>query len=94
MKSGLIHRDRYLFEDGTIVEMVIWRVPKPVAGSLHYYKYRLFYGRPGHRIIGYDNERLKGDHRHFEDVQEPYQFSTVDNLIRDFLADVFKRRSS
>ncbi|HEX9877116.1 MAG TPA: DUF6516 family protein [Gammaproteobacteria bacterium] len=44
--------------------MVIWKVPKPVEGSLHPYKYRLFFGRPGERIVGYDNERSKGDHRH------------------------------
>jgi uncharacterized protein with HEPN domain len=42
---------------------VIWRVPTPVKGSTHHYKYRLFYGHPGKRIVGYDNERLKGRSR-------------------------------
>ncbi|HTY48422.1 MAG TPA: DUF6516 family protein [Steroidobacteraceae bacterium] len=39
--------------------MVIWRVPRPVKGSSHPYKYRLFYGSPQGRIVGYDNERGK-----------------------------------
>lgn len=46
--------------------MVIWRVPSPVPPSAHRLKYSLFYGRPGVRAVGYDNERGKGDHRHFE----------------------------
>jgi hypothetical protein len=50
-----------------ILEMVIWQVPEPVEGSVHRYKrykHRLFYGRSGRRIVGYDNERSKGDDRH------------------------------
>lgn len=58
MKARLLHRDRFDFDDGTTVEMVIWSVPTPVAGSSHGYKYRLYFGRPGERLIGYDNERL------------------------------------
>ncbi|MDZ7842941.1 MAG: DUF6516 family protein [Gammaproteobacteria bacterium] len=93
MDAELIHRDRFLFDDGAIVEMVIWRVPKPVPGSAHHYKYRLFYGYPDRRIVGYDNERLKGDHRHLGDVEEPCRLSSVEGLIHDFLTDIFKKRS-
>jgi hypothetical protein len=39
-------------------------------------------------LVGYDNERGKGDHRHFLDREEPYQWLGVDRLIGDFLADV------
>jgi len=37
------------------------------AGAPEYprLKYSLFYGRAGSRIVGYDNERDKGDHRHY-----------------------------
>ena len=83
-----------LLSDGAVLEMVIWRVPEPVKGSSHDFKYRLVYGRDGERIVGYDNERrIKGDHRHLEGREEPYAFTTVDVLVRDFLADVQKRRS-
>ncbi|MEX2525494.1 MAG: DUF6516 family protein [Gammaproteobacteria bacterium] len=93
MKGELLQRDRLEFDDGTFVEMVIWRVPKPVAGSSHNYKYRLFYGRPGRRLVGYDNERSKGDHRHIGEREEIYAFKDVETLIRDFFADVARWRS-
>ena len=93
MKAGLLQRDRFGFDDGTFVEMVIWRVPRPVRGSSHGYKYRLFYGRPGKRLVGYDNERSKGDHRHAEGHEEPYKFKDVETLARDFFADVEQWRS-
>ena len=41
--------------------MVLWRVPALVPSSTHGLKYSLFYGRPGVREVGYDNERGKGD---------------------------------
>ncbi len=72
--------------------MVIWELPAPLAGSAHSYKYRLYYGFPGRRLIGYDNERGKGDHRHLEDKEAPYAFVSVDKLIEDFLDDVSRSR--
>ena len=74
--------------------MVVWRLAEPVAGSDRRYKYRLFYGRSGQRIVGYDNERGKGDHRHLDGREAPYAFSSVEDLVRDFLADVALRRST
>lgn len=93
MKAALLQHDRFDFDDGTFVEMVIWRVPRPVVGSSHGYKYRLFYGRPGQGLVGYDNEPSKGDHRHVEGREEPYRFKDVETLARDFLADVERWRS-
>lgn len=94
MTETLLYRDRLDFDDGAVVEMIIWQLPAPVAGSRHRYKYRLYYGRDGRRIIGYDNERGKGDHRHFHGREEPYRFRTVDQLVGDFLAEVAKERES
>ena len=92
MKATRIFFDRMEFADGAILEMVIWRVPEPVHGSGHRLKYSLFYGRPGLRLIGYDNERGKGDHRHIEGREQIYRFSTPEKLVADFLADVRKMR--
>ena len=64
MKATRIFYDRMDYPDGAIMEMTIWEVPTPVSGSTHLLKYSLFYGRPGQRLVGYDNERGKGDHRH------------------------------
>ncbi len=91
MKAVLAYHDKQVLPDGTIVEMKIWQVPTPVAGSRHTLKYSLFYGRDGERLVGYDNERGKGDHRHVDGRQEPYAFTTVEQLIEDFKADVRAR---
>jgi hypothetical protein len=88
MKADLLFRQRIGYDDGAIVEMVLWRVPLPVPPSDHGLKYSLFYGRPGVREVGYDNERGKGDHRHFQGVETVYLFSTVEQLIVDFWSDV------
>lgn len=92
MKATRIFYDRKDYPDGAIAELVIWQVPSPVPGSARGLKYRLFYGYPGERLVGYDNERGKGDHRHIEGQEFPYAFNTVEALIRDFLADVRKLR--
>ena len=42
--------------------------------------------------MGYDNERGRGDHRHLAGKEEPYSFSTPEQLIADFLADVRRLR--
>ena len=88
MKATRAFYDRSEYPDSAIVEMTIWRVSEPVLGSTHFFKYSLFYGHPGKRIVGYDNERGKSDHRHIEGFEEPYLFSTVEVLVADFLSDV------
>jgi hypothetical protein len=87
----LLHRRR-VFDDGAIVEIKLWRVPDMVRGSNHGFKYSLFYGRPGHRQICYDNEPGKGDHRHYGQREEAYAFTTPEQLIADFLMDVQRLR--
>jgi hypothetical protein len=44
MRAVLLLRSKEVFADGAILEMVLWRLPQPVAGSRHLYKYRLYYG--------------------------------------------------
>jgi hypothetical protein len=83
-----------VLSDGAILEMVIWKVPQPVSGSAHDYKYRLYFGQDGIRIVGFDNERPKGDHCHLNGVELPYHFITVDKLIDDFMAAVASRRNT
>lgn len=93
MAAELVVADKVVFDDGAIQEMVVWRVPAPVPPSSHAFKYRMFYGFPGRRLVGYDNERGKGDHRHIDGREEPYDFRGWEALIDDFLADVARLRS-
>jgi hypothetical protein len=93
MAAEMVIADKVVFDDGAIQEMVVWRVPAPVPPSSHAFKYRMFYGFPGRRLVGYDNERGKGDHRHNDGREEPYDFRGWEALIDDFLADVARLRS-
>lgn len=94
MKARLPFHDRRLFDDGAIMEMKIWRVPDSVPPPTHGLKYSLFYSYPGRRLVGYDNERAKGDHRHLDDRELPYTFVSVEQLVADFLSDVPRIRGS
>ncbi|CAB3775176.1 hypothetical protein LMG29542_08558 [Paraburkholderia humisilvae] len=91
-KATLLFEDRATYPDGAILEMRVWRLPVTDAERPHGLKYSLFYGRDGQRIIGYDNERGKGDHRHYRDHEEPYAFSTAEQMVADFLDDVERER--
>jgi hypothetical protein len=94
MKAKQLYKYRFNYDDGMIMEAVIWQLPEPVVGSQHHFKYRCFYGNAEHgRVIGYDNERPKGDHRHYGQREEAYLFTTVEQLMSDFLDDVTHHRS-
>ena len=71
-----------------MVEMVAWELPSASHERPHGLKYRLYYGREGKRLVGYDNEHGKGDHRHIRNQEFPYRFSSIRQLVADFLADV------
>jgi hypothetical protein len=41
MKAELLLNQRYQLADDAFMELVIWRVPEPVRGCKHSYKYRV-----------------------------------------------------
>ena len=88
MKALRLIHDKRILPDGAIVEVGVWRVPRPVPPSAHDYKYRLAYVVGGVRVVGFDNERGKGDHMHVCGHERPYQFATLATLLDDFEAEV------
>ena len=93
VQAQLIARFKDVTSDGAILEVVIWKVPKPVPPTDHGYKYSAVYVVDGVRIVGFENERGKGDHCHLDGVEVPYAFTGVDQLIEDFIAAVAARRA-
>jgi hypothetical protein len=91
-RAALFFEDNEDLADGSIVEMRIWVVPFPVPPSRHAFKYALFYGRPGKRIVRFDNERAQGDHKRIGAVESAYRFESSEVLpevlIEDFKAAV------
>ncbi len=79
---------RNSFEDGTLLVIRVWKLAEPVPPAMHRFKYSFFYGRPGVRLVLFDNERGKGDHKHLREVESVYVFESVENLMNDFLAAV------
>jgi hypothetical protein len=75
--ATLLFHEKVVRADGTIIELVIWRLPRATADRRHGLKYRLYYGRGGKCFVRYDNE-------------EPYRFVSVAKLRRDFEADIRK----
>ena len=88
MKAIELLQDRVTYSEFAFAELVLWRISKPLAGSKHYYKYRLAYIVRSKCVIRYDNEVGKGDHRHYRGRESKYAFSTAEKLIADFQRDI------
>ena len=87
-KAVLLLHEKVVWADGSIVELVIWRLPRATSDRPHGLKYRLYFGRDGKCLVRYDNEAGKGDHRHVLGRERPYAFVSVERLRQDFEADV------
>lgn len=85
--------EKVRYHDGAIREMAIWQLPATSAERPHGLKYRLYYGHGDARLVCYDNERGKSDHRHFRGSEAAYRFVSVERLIADFFADIAKVRN-
>jgi hypothetical protein len=88
MKATLLVRNRIIYSETSFAELVLWRMTTPVEGSAHLFKYRLAYIVDGISIVRYDNERKKGDHRHFGEKEDAYTFVSSEQLIADFQKDI------
>lgn len=87
-KASLFYDARRDYPDGTIIQIRIWKIPETNDERTHGFKYSLFFCRPGERLVGYDNERGKGDHKHIKGLEYPYSFSNIDQLFADFRRDI------
>lgn len=88
MKAFPLIRRRVVMAADAFAEVAVWQVPQSVPPSEHLFKYRLAYIVGGECVLRYDNERGKGDHRHLGEEKFEYAFSTPDQLMLDFNADI------
>ena len=93
MSAKLVVDLKERYPDGGIIQIRVWLLPQSSPERPHGLKYSLFYGRRGERIVCYDNEAGKGDHRHYRDREERYDFESIDQLIADFQSDVRLERT-
>ena len=92
MAAELLLNVRQPLSEDSFVEMVVWRLPSPLSGSRHGFKYRLAFVVDGRCVLRYDNEAGKGDHRHEGEKEIPYVFTTPQALLDDFWHEVDKWR--
>ena len=92
MNAELLLRERHALSEIAFVEMLVWRLPLPLPGSYHSFKYRLALVVSGSCVLRYDNEAGKGDHKHVGQDVVPYDFSTPKALLDDFWNDVDQGR--
>lgn len=88
MKAIELLRQQAPVAEDAFVSVVVWQVSQPVPPSAHGYKFRLAHVVGGVCVLRYDNERGKGDHRNWGDVETPYAFADRDRLLSDFHADI------
>ncbi|MBD8152260.1 toxin-antitoxin system TumE family protein [Pantoea agglomerans] len=79
---------RIQIADNAFATIRILQVDPAILGSQHQYKYSLAYIVDGLCVMRYDNERGKGDHKHIGEREYPVTFSTIENLIASFQADI------
>lgn len=94
MAAELITHFKNVTPDGSIIEWIVWRVPEPVPPTEHGFKYRAVFIVEGVRVIGFDNERGKGDHCHIGGQEQPYLFQGVEQLVEDFISAIEEWRTS
>lgn len=90
MAGRLIHHSKNIQGD-EIVEVKIWEVPKSRERP-HGVKFSVVYIKEGERLLGYDNAEGKGYHRHYLGHEEPYVFTDIWKLLRDFHRELTRIR--
>ena len=93
MNAEQLINERHVISENAFVEMVVRRLPLPVLGCQHGLKYRLALVVKGRCVVRYDNESGKGDHKHINETEIPYVFTTPQALLNDFWNDVDNWRS-
>jgi len=88
VKATELVRERISYTEDAFAEIVVWKVPSPLPGSKHLYKYRLAFVVKGECLLRYDNEAGKGDHRHVRGKEFDYSFQSIEQVVVDFNAEV------
>jgi|SRR5882724_9768370 len=89
MKGRLLLRKKFTDEQEDLLELVVWSVPFS-RSYREGVRYRLAFVPQEMRkpAVLYDNHGLKGHHKHMDNLEQPYLFSDIDQLLADFESDV------
>jgi len=87
MEVKLIYYDKSKTKEDDLIEIKIWNVPesKDFPDEI---KYSLAFIHKGERLIGYDNEKTKGHHKHIRNKEIEIEFKNTNQVIEDFKRDI------
>ena len=94
MKAERLLSYRKRLADSLFKEVRVWRLPRPLPGSDHPFKYRLALVHAERCVLRYDNERGKGDHKHIGDQESALPFTSMPQLLIDFDRDIQRWRDA
>jgi hypothetical protein len=89
MKAVLLLKDKSTDMQGNLIERVVWEIPLNRMYK-EGVRYRLAFIPCGMKktAVLYDNHHPKGHHKHLEDFELPYLFSSIEKLLIDFQKDI------
>ena len=84
MKATLIRHEKFIIRQRYVVEISVHQVPRSVK-----YRDGLKWGlicvdQKTEKRVLMDNHHPKGPHYHIDDMQMPYIFTNLDQLVNDF----------
>ena len=88
----LVFHRKKITDEGDIIERKVWKIDKS-KDFPEGIKYSLVYIHKNKKLLGYDNEKSKGHHKHYFGKEKPYAFIDDKKLISDFYEDVRRLRS-
>jgi hypothetical protein len=83
-RARLLLNERIVLAEDAFAELVLWRVPRPVVGPSHAYKFRLADVVAGVCVVRFDNEAGKGDHAPIGHTEYRFAFDSVEALMAQF----------
>lgn len=89
MKATLLLKQKLTDKDENLKELVVWAVPiseKYPEGV----RYRMAFIPAGVEspTVLYDNHHPKGHHKHIDEKETPYRFTSINSLLEDFEKDI------
>lgn len=89
MRAVLLVKEKMTEPDGSVIEVVVWKVPEDRRHP-EGLRYRMAfisseYKRP---VVLYDNHHPKGHHKHIEGRENAYSFAGLERLMVDFYQDI------
>jgi hypothetical protein len=75
---------RKTVQTAQFIQAVVWELPVPLRGSLHRFKYRIYFGMVGTCLVRFDNEQGKGDHKHVKGIESPYSVQRYSDFLEVF----------